>query len=367
MPATLVRGGTSKCWLFNVADIHGRAASVDEVLVTAFGSQDRSQIDGIGGATSTTSKAAIVAHSYEPGVDIDYTFAQVGVGAERVEWGSNCGNCATAVGLYALQSGLVRPRGERTRVRMRNTNTGSRVDAVVSTPGGRFTATGDALVPGVASPGVAVGLEFLDPAGAELLPTGSPVDELWFDGRAVPATLIDAGAPAALFDATALGLTGSEELPEFGARLPELLGLRRDAAIRMGVSAPDEPVSHAVPKFGVVGAPRDYTASCGTRVRAGDYDVAVRMASMHAPHPAIGLTSMVAVAAAATVLGSTVRAHTEAADGTIRLGTPAGVVSARLVPDGDRLAGVRLHRSARVIASASIFVPRPDREPVAAR
>ncbi|MFD9889441.1 PrpF domain-containing protein, partial [Amycolatopsis sp. NPDC059027] len=150
--ATLVRGGTSKCWLFDVADIHGRGASTEDVLLAAFGARDHSQIDGVGGATSTTSKAAIVAHSYEPGVDIDYTFAQVGVGVEQVEWGSNCGNCATAVGLYAVQSGLVRPRGDRTRVRMRNTNSGSRIDAVVATPGARFRPTGDAVVAGGNTP-----------------------------------------------------------------------------------------------------------------------------------------------------------------------------------------------------------------------
>ncbi|WP_158888648.1 PrpF domain-containing protein [Amycolatopsis anabasis] len=369
--ATLVRGGTSKCWLFDVADIHGRATTVDEVLITAFGSRDRSQIDGIGGATSTTSKAAIVAQSYEPGVDIDYTFAQVGVGDEQVEWGSNCGNCATAVGLYAVQSGLVRPRGERTRVRMRNTNSGARIDAIVATPGARVPTTGDAVVPGVASPGVPVGLEFLDPIGTAtgtLLPTGQAVDEFGHGCARVPATLVDAGAPAALFDAAELGMTGSETVAEFGERLPGVLGLRREAAIRMGLSRPDEPVCHAVPKFGVVGPPRPYLTSAGEPVDGDDYDVAVRMASMHAPHPAIGLTSMVAVAAGATVSGSTVGGYVKADLDELRLGTPAGVVSARLERDGDgALTGVVLNRSARVIAKATIFVPTRDRQPVAAR
>ncbi|MFE0019581.1 PrpF domain-containing protein [Amycolatopsis sp. NPDC059021] len=365
--ATLVRGGTSKCWLFDVADIHGRGASTEDVLLAAFGAQDHSQIDGVGGATSTTSKAAIVAHSYEPGVDIDYTFAQVGVGVERVEWGSNCGNCATAVGLYAVQSGLVRPRGDRTRVRMRNTNSGSRIDAVVATPGARFRPTGDAVVPGVSSPGVPVGLEFLNPVGGRLLPTGRAVDMLESREKAARATLVDAGAPAALLDAPSVGLTGSESVAEFAERLPGLLGLRRAAAIRMGLSTPDSPVSHAVPKLGIVGPATDYTTTGGTRVAAGDFDVSVRMASMHAPHPVIGLTSMVAVAAAATVPGSTVRAHTAAETGEIRIGTPAGVVSASLSTGGDGgLTGVTLNRSARVIARADIFVPAA-REPAVAR
>ncbi|ONI91626.1 PrpF, AcnD-accessory [Actinosynnema sp. ALI-1.44] len=366
VPATLVRGGTSKCWLFDVADIHGRGASLEDVLVTAFGSRDRSQIDGVGGATSTTSKAAIVAHSYEPGVDIDYTFGQVGVGVERVEWGSNCGNCATAVGLYAIHSGLVRPRGDHTRVRMRNTNSGSRIDAVVATPGSEFVPTGDAVVPGVALPGVAVGLEFIDPVGAgALLPTGRAVDPLGPEDT--PATLVDAGAPAALLDAPSVGLTGSESVAEFAQRLPGLLPLRREAAIRMGLSTPEQPVDHAVPKLGVIGPPRDYTTTAGQRVTAAEFDVSVRMVSMHAPHPVIGLTSMVAVAAAATAPGSTVHRYT-AAGRRIRIGTAAGVVSAVLDLDtSGRLTGVTLNRSARVIARADIFVPAARSEPAIAR
>ncbi|ALG09432.1 PrpF domain-containing protein [Kibdelosporangium phytohabitans] len=366
VPATLVRGGTSKCWLFDVADIHGRGASLGAVLVAAFGSRDRSQIDGVGGATPTTSKAAIVAHSYEPGVDIDYTFGQVGVGVERVEWGSNCGNCATAVGLYAVHSGLVRPRGDHTRVRMRNTNSGSRIDAVVATPGSAFVPTGDAVVPGVALPGVAVGLEFIEPVGSgALLPTARAVECLGH-GEA-PVTLVDAGAPAALLDAPSVGLSGVESVTEFAQRLPGLLPLRREAAIRMGLSTPDQPIDHAVPKLGVVGPARDYTTTAGTRVDADEYDVSVRMASMHAPHPVIGLTSMVAVAAAATVPGSTVHRYT-AATGRIRIGTAAGVVSAALDLDqAGRLAGITLNRSARVIARADIFVPAARGEPAVAR
>nr|WP_042183498.1 PrpF domain-containing protein [Kibdelosporangium sp. MJ126-NF4]CEL15558.1 hypothetical protein [Kibdelosporangium sp. MJ126-NF4]CTQ98223.1 hypothetical protein [Kibdelosporangium sp. MJ126-NF4] len=369
VPGTLVRGGTSKCWLFDVADIHGRGASLEDVLLAAFGSRDRSQIDGVGGATSTTSKAAIVAHSYEPGVDIDYTFAQVGVGVERVEWGSNCGNCATAVGLYAVHSGLVRPRGEYTRVRMRNTNSGSRIDAVVATPGSSFRPTGDAVVPGVALPGVAVGLEFLDPVGANaLLPTGRAVDLLDHGSVCVPATLVDAGAPAALLDAPSIGLTGTEDVTEFGTLLPGLLPLRRAAAVRMGLSKPDEPIDHAVPKLGIVGPARDYTTTTGEPVAAAEFDISVRMASMHAPHPVIGLTSMVAVAAAATVPGSTVRQYTTATSRQIRIGTPAGVVSAALGIDADgQLTGVTLNRSARVIARADIFVPATASEPAVAR
>ncbi|GAB3488925.1 PrpF domain-containing protein [Amycolatopsis cihanbeyliensis] len=331
---------------------------MDEVLAAAFGARDSDQIDGVGGATSTTSKAAIIGPSAAPGIQVDYTFGQVGIGDERVEWGSNCGNCATAVGLHAVRSGLVPAEPGRTRVRMRNTNTGGRIDAVVATPGGRVPAHGDTLVPGVTSPGVRVELEFLDPVGGTtgtLLPSGNAVDEL----ASGEATLVDAGAPAALVDAASIGLTGTESVAEFAARLPELLPLRRAAALRMRLAGPGDPVDHAVPKLGVIGPPRDYRTGGGTPVEAADYDLAVRMVSMHTPHPAIGLTSMVAVLAAATEPGSVVRRHLAGGAGPVRLGTPAGVVTGTPVLDGGgRLVAVSLVRSARVIAAATIFVPR---------
>src|SRR2546421_9033623 len=122
---TWMRGGTSKCWLFDAADIAALGVDAGSVLAAAFGSVDAGQLDGVGGATSTTSKAAIIEAGTEPGIDIEYTFAQVGIGARSVEWGSNCGNCATAIGLYAVQNGLVPAGPERTTVRMRNVNTGT--------------------------------------------------------------------------------------------------------------------------------------------------------------------------------------------------------------------------------------------------
>ncbi|MFD9889442.1 PrpF domain-containing protein [Amycolatopsis sp. NPDC059027] len=216
-----------------------------------------------------------------------------------------------------------------------------------------------------------LGRWYLTPGGASRRPPGRAVDMLESREKTAKATLVDAGAPAALVDAPSLGLTGSESVAEFGERLPSLLGLRRAAAIRMGLSTPDSPISHAVPKLGIVGPAADYTTTGGTHVTAGEFDVAVRMASMHAPHPVIGLTSMVAVAAAATVPGSTVRAHTATENGEIRIGTAAGVVSASLRTSGDgALTGVTLNRSARVIARADIFVPaaaREAREPAVAR
>lgn len=373
LPATLARGGTSKCWIFAADQLDVLPADVDSVLLAAFGAADPAQLDGVGGATSTTSKALLIRRSDRPDADVEYTFGQVGIGAQRVEWGSNCGNCATAAGLYAIQTGLVAVRPDRTTVRLYNTNTGTRVATTVDTPGGRVPETGSARVPGVRGTGVPVDLTFTDPAGGTtgaLLPTGHPVDKLAHAGRPVLATLVDAGAPAALLAAGDLGLTGCESPAEFAARVPELAALRRASAIAMGLATEEDPVSYAVPKVGVVGPAVDYRTTDGEPVAGTDYDIAARMVSMHAPHPSIGLTSAVAIAAAATVAGSVVHdfvAETVAQQrerATLRIGTAAGVVVARVRVDGGGTpVAVTLARAARRIATAQLFVPIPAARP----
>jgi hypothetical protein len=350
VPATLMRGGTSKCWVFDADLLDELPVDVESVLLAAYGSDDPRQIDGVGGATSTTSKAMLVRPANRPDADLEYTFGQVGIGAHSVEWGSNCGNCATAVGLYALQTGLVPVQAGRTDVRLFNTNTGARLRTTVDTPGGIVPEVGTATVPGVHAAGVAVDLAFVDPAGdttGKLLPTGNGRDLLGPD--AIPATLLDAGAPAALIPAEAMGLTGLESPEELLPRVGELAALRRAAALRMGLAIPGDPISYAVPKVGVVGP-----------ARCADYDIAVRMISMHAPHPAIGLTSAVAIAAAATVADGVVAELLPAQQDRrmLRIGTPSGVITARTEFDDDGLlTGVALARAARRLAVAEVFVP----------
>ena len=360
--ATWMRGGTSKCWLFHAVDIDpliDHAGGLDDLLTSAFGSGDPRQLDGVGGGSSTTSKAAIVRRSQLPGIDIDYLFAQVAIGDRQVEWGSNCGNCATAIGLYALQTGLVAVDAEVTSVRMRNQNTGAVLTAEIATPGGTIPTDGDAAVPGTSALGVPVGLTFTGLAGApaQLLPSGQAIDRIDVAGRDYSATMVTAGAPAALFDAADLGLTGAEDNAVVAEHLSLLVALRQQSSLRMGLSKPGDPIRHAIPKVGVVGGPRDYRSGTGELIRADEYDVSVRMLSMLAPHPAIGLTSAVAVAAASTVAGGVVAARSAAAPtGPLRLGTPAGVLHVERIMNNGVLEAVTLHRAARRIASAELFV-----------
>jgi 2-methylaconitate cis-trans-isomerase PrpF len=340
----MIRGGTSKCWIFAHHDVAATGVDVDSVLLAAFNAADPRQIDGVGGATSTTSKAAVVQISAEADVDIEYAFAQVGIGDERVEWASNCGNCATAVALYAVHHGLVPITADTTTVRMRNVNTRARLTGTISTPCGIAPDEGMALVPGTAAPGVPVLLGFEDPAGSTT-------------GRALPTG--HAGAPAALFEAKAFGLDGTESLTQFAAAVPALTVLRRQAALAMGLAKENDPVSHAVPKVGIVARPASYRTTHGILVDQDEYDLAVRMVSMHAPHPAIGLTSAVALATAAATPGTLAhRVARQTADGTLRLGTPAGVITAQAVPAPDGASPtVLLHRAARRIARAELLVP----------
>ncbi|MFH8739045.1 PrpF domain-containing protein [Streptomyces sp. NPDC017964] len=361
VPATLVRGGTSKCWLFPQVHMPADRDRIERILVDAYGAADPVQLDGIGGATPTTSKAAVVGASAHDGVDIDYLFAQVGIGTGTVEWGSNCGNCATAIALYAVAEGLVPLRDERTPVVMRNINTGAVLEAEVDTPGGRVQEFGDRTVPGTLAGGVPVGLAFRHPSGAatgRLLPTGRPAEVLPVGERSLTVSMVDAGAPVVLVDALRAERTGAETLEQMRTEVPWLRAARHAAAIRMGLAEPGAAPGDAVPKVGLVGSPVAYTTTLGEHVGAHEYDVSVRMLSMNSPHPAIGLTSAVAVAAANLTEGTVVaEASTVGGRGVLRIGTPAGVLAVESSGTGpDR---VTVARAARVLCQARILVRDP--------
>ena len=365
------RGGTSKCWLFDARDVARHAGTHEEMLgllADAFGASDARQLDGVGGGTSTTSKAAIITPTPGGSSDLDYLFAQVGIGDPTVELGSNCGNCATAIALYAVQSGIVAPAEGTTRVRMRNLNTGAVLTGSVATPGRRVPTSGRATVPGSRAPGVPVGLSFHAPWGqttGSVLPTGSPADELAVGRASLTVTMVDAGAPAALVRADEVGIDLSRMDAGLAEHLPQLIALRAAAGVAMGLRKPEDPPQNAIPKVGVVAAAGDYTASDGTRIAADSHDLRVRMLSMLAPHPAIGLTSAVAVSLAAAVPGSVAAGVLPPAHGggharLLRIGTPAGVITTEAVTDGSGAdAEVALHRAARQLAVADIDVARP--------
>jgi 2-methylaconitate cis-trans-isomerase PrpF len=364
------RGGTSKCWLFDARDVALHAPTREDIpalLSAAFGAADARQLDGVGGGTSTTSKAAVIWATPGGEADLDYLFAQVGIGDPTVELGSNCGNCATAIALFAVQTGIVPARDGMTKVRMRHVTSGAVLSGAVPTPGGRIPKSGLARVPGSSAAGVPVSLSFHGPWGQNtgaLLPTGNPVEQLQVNGRTLDATMVDAGAPAVLLAADQAGVDLSSMTDNLAAQLPDLIAARASAGLIMGLRKPEDPPQNAVPKVGVVAPAGDYTAADGTTISAGSHDVRVRMLSMLAPHPAIGLTSAVAVALAASQPSSVVAAAAGQSPSTgtgtprlLRVGTPAGVITAEIITDDTgAVSEVALHRAARHIATADIDV-----------
>ncbi|MCX6497279.1 MAG: hypothetical protein NTU93_00580 [Arthrobacter sp.] len=366
------RGGTSKCWLFGAEDVAPYAANREEIrdlLADAFGAADARQLDGVGGGTSTTSKAAVVWATSGADADLDYLFAQVGIGDRTVELGSNCGNCATAIALFAVQTGIVPATDGLTRVRMRNLNTGAVLSGTVPTPGGTVPKSGLARVPGSTAVGVPVSLSFHGPWGRStgaVLPTNNPADSINLGTRTVTATLVDAGAPAVLIPAGEAGVDLSDMTGNLSEHLATLVAARAAAGLMMGLRQPEDPPQNAVPKVGVVAGPGDYTAADGALVPAESHDLRVRMLSMLAPHPAIGLTSAVAVSLAAALPGSVLAGLlrpaanlTPGAPRLLRIGTPAGVVTTEVVAGDDgSVTEVALHRAARHLATADIDVAR---------
>ncbi|MDQ0708114.1 2-methylaconitate cis-trans-isomerase PrpF [Arthrobacter woluwensis] len=352
--AEWMRGGTSKCWVFESAQLGAAQAGPDVLLPRLFGSPDSRQIDGVGGATSTTSKAVILDRPGDGDVDVEFTFAQVGIEEATVDWGSNCGNCSAVVGLYAIEKGWVVPTGDVTRIVTRNTNTGQIIVQDVSTPSGALPIVPQAEMPGVPFPGYRVGLGFRDPAGkttGALLPTGSPTDTLTVAGTSWTVSMVDAGAPLVILRAEDLGLDPERHDGWSAAvvpRLDVLDAVRREAAVRMGMARTPEEAARAVPKLAVVAAPASSDP---------DSDLSVLMLSMGKPHPALAITGSIALTLAARTPGTVAAAAVRAAPAaTLRLRTPAGVIETWSEErSGSLLVGV--DRTARTIASTVIHLP----------
>jgi 2-methylaconitate cis-trans-isomerase PrpF len=224
---SILRGGTSRAVFLLENDLPPDRASIEPILLDVFGSPDVRQINGLGGATSQTSKAAIIGPPTRPDADVDYTFAQVSVTQPLVDWGGNCGNISSAVGPFAVNSGLVRAVSPVTKVRIHNTNTGKIILAHVPVEGGRAMVEGDYSIPGVPGTGARILLDFQDPAGSfsgKLLPTGQPRDTITIgDGRSFPVSTIDAANPVVFLLAEELGMTGTE-LPQELERRPDVTG-----------------------------------------------------------------------------------------------------------------------------------------------
>lgn len=370
IPAVWMRGGTSKGLFFHTRDL---PAENEATLLRAIGSPDPfgTQIDGLGGATSSTSKVVLIAPSERPDADVDYRFGHVGIGEPVIDWSGNCGNLTAAVGPFAIDEGLLEPSGDTTTVRIWQANLGTRIIARVPVDNGVAAATGDCTMDGVAFPGAPIELIFEDAGGEPgggILPTGRAVDRLEAPNLGtVDASLIHAGNVAAFVHAVDLGLNGTETPAELAA-MPETLArlntIRDQAAVAMGL-VPDATTAAlerpATPKIHIVGAPADHTLRTGRRIAAADVDVCARALSMGQPHHAYPGTSAVATAVAAALPGTVV--HDACADGgeRVRIGHAAGVIEVGAkVQRHDNLwtaPAVTLTRTARRLMRGEVFIP----------
>lgn len=385
IPATYLRGGTSKGVFFRVEDLPAAAQrpgpARDRLLLRVIGSPDPygKQIDGMGGATSSTSKTVLLSRSTRPEHDVDYLFGQVSIDSAFVDWSGNCGNLSAAVGPFAIANGLVDParvpRDGLATIRIWQANIGKTIVAHVPMADGAVQETGDFELDGVTFPAAEVQLEFIDPAadddadgGGAMFPTGNLVDDLDVPGVGVlKATLINAGIPTIFVDAAAVGCTGAELQDAVNGdpqRLAMFEAIRAHGAVRMGLIAD---VSQAAtrqhtPKVAFVAAPAAYTASSGKAVAAGDVDLLVRALSMGKLHHAMMGTAAVAIGTAAAIPGTLVnRAAGGGARQAVRFGHPSGTlrVGAEATErDGQWVVTKALmSRSARVLMEGWVRVP----------
>jgi hypothetical protein len=386
IPATYMRGGTSKGVFFRLQDLPEAAqvpgAARDALLLRVIGSPDPygKQIDGMGGATSSTSKTVIVARSSRPDHDVDYLFGQVAIDQAFVDWSGNCGNLFAAVGPFAISNGLIDesriPENGVATIRIWQANIGKTIIAHVPITDGRVQETGDFELDGVTFPAAEVQLEFIDPAaeeegaGGAMFPTGNLIDDLEVPGiGTLKATMINAGIPTIFVNAEAIGYTGKELQSDINGDTKALAmfeTIRAHGALRMGlIKHIDEIATRKhTPKIAFVAKPADYVASSGKRVAAADVDLLVRALSMGLLHHAMMGTAAVAIGTAAAIPGTLVNlAAGGGARAAVRFGHPSGTLrvgaQAEVVNGEWTVTKAIMSRSARVLMEGWVRVPTP--------
>lgn len=382
IPATYMRGGTSKGVFFRLEDLPLEArqpgAARDALLMRVIGSPDpyAQHIDGMGGATSSTSKCVIIAPSTRPGHDVDYLYGQVAIGEAFVDWSGNCGNLSSAVGPFAIANGMIpaeRLVDGRVEVRIWQANIGKTIIAHVPVQDGQVLELGDFMLDGVAFPAAEIVLEFIDPSddgedGGAMFPTGNVVDALDVPGvGTLQATMIAAGIPTVFIEAAAIGLSGSELQKDINAdtaRLAQFEAIRTAGALRMGLirDASEAAKRQHTPKVAFVAPPADYTASSGKTIHAADIDLRVRALSMGKLHHAMMGTASVAIATAAAVPGTLVNRTAGGGEReSVCFGHPSGTLRVgAAVENIDGQWTVKkavMSRSARVLMRGEVHLP----------
>lgn len=380
VPATYMRGGTSKGVFFSLKDlpeacqVPGEAR--DKLLMRVIGSPDPygQQIDGMGGATSSTSKTVILAKSEQPDHDVDYLFGQVAINKAFVDWSGNCGNLTAAVGAFAISKGLIDParvpQDGICTVRIWQKNISKTIIAHVPITKGEVQETGDFELDGVTFPAAEVVIEFMDPADGEgsMFPTGNVVDDLEVPGIGTfKATMINSGIPTIFVNAADIGYTGTElqkDINSDAEALARFETMRAYGAVKMGLIADisEAAARQHTPKIAFVAPPTDYVASSSKEIKAADVDVLVRALSMGKLHHAMMGTASVAIATAAAVPGTLVNLAAGGGEReAVTFGHPSGTLrvgaSAALVNGEWTATKAIMSRSARVLMEGAVRIP----------
>ncbi|WP_152220309.1 2-methylaconitate cis-trans isomerase PrpF [Pseudomonas sp. SCB32] len=383
IPATYIRGGTSKGVFFRLQDLPERCqvpgAARDKLFMRVIGSPDpySAHIDGMGGATSSTSKCVILSKSTQPNHDVDYLYGQISIDKAFVDWSGNCGNLSTAAGSFAIHAGLVDPSripdNGTCVVRIWQANIQKTIIAHVPVTNGQVQETGEFELDGVTFPAAEIVLEFLDPSddgedGGAMFPTGNLVDDLEVPGIGTfKATMITAGIPTIFVNAQDIGYTGAE-LREAINGDPEQLArfekFRIAGALRMGlIKTPEEAATRQhTPKIAFVSPPKDYLSSSGKQVKAGDVDLLVRALSMGKLHHAMMGTAAVAIGTAAAIPGTLVNLAAGGGErSAVRFGHPSGTLrvgaEAKQVNGEWTVTKAIMSRSSRILMEGWVRVP----------
>ena len=384
IPAIYMRGGTSKGVFFRLEDLPPVAQQPgqarDALLMRVIGSPDPygKHTDGMGGATSSTSKVVILSRSSQPDHDIDYLFGQVSIDTAFVDWSGNCGNLSAAVGPCAIAMGLIDaeriPANGTVTVRIWQANIGKTIVAQVPITDGEVQETGDFELDGVTFPAAEIPVEFMDPAaddddgGGALFPTGNVVDTLDVPGVGqFQATLINAGIPTIFLNAADIGYTGTELQEDINGdakALERFETIRAHGAVRMGLitDASEAAKRQHTPKVAFVAPPADYTASSGKQIKAQEIDLLVRALSMGKLHHAMMGTAAVAIGTAAAIPGTLVNLAAGGGEpAAVRFGHPSGTLrvgaEAKLVDGQWKVTKAVMSRSARILMEGWVRVP----------
>ncbi|AME27726.1 MULTISPECIES: 2-methylaconitate cis-trans isomerase PrpF [Burkholderiaceae] len=375
--AVYMRGGTSKGVFFHNDWLPRDAAVRDRILMRVIGSPDPygQQIDGMGGATSSTSKVVLVEPSSRADCDVDYRFGQVAIEKTMIDWSGNCGNLTSAVGPFAISQGLVdAPRDGIATVRIWQANISAKIIAHVPMKNGEVVEDGDFELDGVTFPAAEIKIEFFDPSGdgekdgSRMFPTGNAVDVLDVPGVGpVELTMINAGNPAVFVDAATLGLKGNELQRDINSNtelLKRVEAIRAHAAVQMGLSKSADEATQLrphTPKLAFVAKPAGYLASSGKQIDPATLDINARIFSMGKLHHAMTGTGAVAIAVAAAIPGTLVNRLVPESTGAVRFGHPSG--SLAVGAEAEQKGGIWtvtkavMSRSARRLMEGSVLVP----------